>query len=462
VLIVVLWATLGLVSVALLFGHSMVMTYRGADNDVSGHQAEQAIEGAIRYVETLLVDANTSTPGLLPDPTSYLSDSISVGEATFFLLGRSTEASDGSLRGFGLVDEASKISLTVDPRLTGQEKTQALAAIATALKKLKGVTDEFVDAIVDWQDDDDEISESGAESETYQRFTPSYECKNAPLESLEELALLNGATLDVLYGEDTNMNGVLDPNENDGNETDPPDNTDGILDPGILEYVTLYSRESNKYTDSTGASKQRIDVTQLQPPPQQPPQELTALIEKKLGPNRVNAIHQAATVGGAPTSPLQFYFRCKQVMKAEEFALIADALTVGGGEWLYGHVNVNSASEAVLACLPGLDTSLAATIVAGRSSRGQQDANYAWVADLIDDADKIRDLGPLITGRSSAVTADIAAVGRHGRGFRREKVVIDMSTGTPRVVYRRNLAPLGWPLGIDIRDELAQLNKDTR
>ena len=50
VLIVVLWASLGLVSVALLFGHSMLMAYRGADNDVAGRQADQAIEGAVRYV----------------------------------------------------------------------------------------------------------------------------------------------------------------------------------------------------------------------------------------------------------------------------------------------------------------------------------------------------------------------------------------------------------------------------
>ena len=48
VLIVVLWASVGLVSIALLFGHSMVMTYRGADNDFAGRQADQAIEGGIR------------------------------------------------------------------------------------------------------------------------------------------------------------------------------------------------------------------------------------------------------------------------------------------------------------------------------------------------------------------------------------------------------------------------------
>ena len=43
----------------------------------------------------------------------------------------------------------------------------------------------------------------------------------------EELALVNGATYEVLYGEDANMNGVLDPNEDDGEESAPTDNSDG-------------------------------------------------------------------------------------------------------------------------------------------------------------------------------------------------------------------------------------------
>ena len=80
---------------------------------------------------------------------------------------------------------------------------------------------------------------------------------------------------------------------------------------------------------------------------------------------------------------------------------------------------------------------------------------------MLDDA-AANTIGPFITGRSSQVTADVAAVGRHGRGYRREKFVIDQSTGTPRIVYRRNLAPLGWALGNEIREELAQLKKQAR
>jgi type II secretory pathway component PulK len=457
VLIVVLWASLGLVSVSLLFGHAMTMTYRGADNDLAARQAQQAIEGAVRYAETLLTDA--TTPGVLPDPAEYLNDTVPIGDATFYLLGRNVDESDTTTRAFGLIDESGKINLNIDPTLTGQAQTAALTTLATVLKKIPGITDDFIDAIVDWQDPDDDVTENGAESETYLRFDPAYGCKNAPFESTEELALLDGATHDILYGEDANLNGVLDASENDGDESDPPDNADGKLDAGILEYVTVFNRESNKYTDSSGNRVERINLSNLATATP----ALTTLIEERLGQGRAQRIIQAVGAGGPLNSPLQFYIRGKaaSVLTEEDFALLEDALTVKTGDYLYGLVNVNTASETVLACLPGMDADKASDLVAARLSRATQDANYAWIVGVLDDA-TVNTLGPFITGRSSQVTADIAAVGRHGRGYRREKVVIDHSTGTPRIVYRRNLAPLGWALGSEIREELAQWKEGRR
>src|SRR4051794_35833994 len=158
VLIVVLWASLCLVSVALLFGHSMVMTYRGADNDVSGKQAEEAIEGVSRYVETLLV--NAGTPGQILDLTTYETEAVPVGEAKFWLLGGLVDASNGQTRTYGLVDEASKLNINT--------------ATVAMLRELPGMTDEVAAAIVDWRDEDDEVTTNGAESETYATKQPGY------------------------------------------------------------------------------------------------------------------------------------------------------------------------------------------------------------------------------------------------------------------------------------------------
>jgi type II secretory pathway component PulK len=458
VLIVVLWASLGLVSVALLFGHSMVMNYRGADNDVSGHQADQAIEGAARYVETLLV--NAETPGLLPDPAEYLNDSIPVGEATFYLLGRSLDVVDGTSREFGLIDEASKINLNAGT--PGTPPTQAqLAILSTALKALPMMTEELADAIIDWQDADDAVTGSGAESETYLRFTPAYACKNAAFESIEELALLNGATREILYGEDANLNGVLDPNENDGDASDPPDNADGKLDAGILEYVTVFSRQP---ATQSGGTTPRIDVAPAGGSPAQVMQAISTVLSDTLGQERAQKIMQPI-MASPLTSPLDLYITSKErggseAMTSDEFGQIAGKLTMSGG--LYpAPVNVNTASETVLACLPGIGTNKAASLIAARLSRGTQDTSYAWIVETLGNEDA-RKAGPCVTGESWQVTADVAAVGRHGRGYRREKIVIDNAKDTPRIVYRRNLAPLGWALGSEIRDELARLKEVTR
>src|SRR5437868_9981987 len=54
VLIIVLWIALGLVTLALYFAQSMNFELRASDNRVSAQAADQAIEGAVRYVNYLL------------------------------------------------------------------------------------------------------------------------------------------------------------------------------------------------------------------------------------------------------------------------------------------------------------------------------------------------------------------------------------------------------------------------
>jgi hypothetical protein len=93
-------------------------------------------------------------------------------------------------------------------------------------------------------------------------------------------------------------------------------------------------------------------------------------------------------------------------------------------------------------------------VVGARSQQGQASGSIAWLRAALGDEGAVQ-AGPFITGRSLQVSADIAAVGRHGRGYRRARFVIDTSTGTPRVIYRRDLSSLGWALGSDARQSLA-------
>src|ERR1039458_7606262 len=86
VLIIVLWVAIGLVSIALYFANSMNYELRASDNRVNGLAAEQAIEGAARYLAYTL--QTFATNGAVPDNTQFRCAAVPVGDAKFWLIGR--------------------------------------------------------------------------------------------------------------------------------------------------------------------------------------------------------------------------------------------------------------------------------------------------------------------------------------------------------------------------------------
>lgn len=434
VLIIVLWISFGLVSLALYFGHSMMMELRAGDNRAAAVQADQTIEGAARYL--LYVLKNLEEPGQLPDESTYLSQQVPVGDGAFWVVGR---ASDGLVSQvqphFGLIDEAGKVNLNT--------------ATVEMLQALPNVTPELAAAIVDWRDADEEITPNGAESETYLRRSPSYRCKNAKFESIEELRLVNGATPEILDGEDANRNGILDPEENDGAASLPLDDQDGRLDPGLLEYVTVYSREANTRADGSKRINVNTAIT-----------ELNNLLRETFGAERANQIQLRLGQTRNFRSLIEFYTRSQ--MTAEEFARISSEITITDDEYIEGLINVNTASEAVLACLPGIGPDKAASIVAYRKANATELNSIAWLARAIDQ-ESLAAAGAHVTGRSYQFSADISAVGANGRGYRRAWFVFDVtSADEPKIVYRRDRSGLGWGLGPETLQQIQLAKEWTR
>lgn len=418
VLIVVMVACLGLVSLALLFGHSMLMAYRGCDNDLAGHQADQAIEAGVRYAEYLV--ANATAAGEMPDPSTYQADDLAVGDATFWFIGTPGPSDSGTTPVFGLVDEASKLNLNT--------------ATQDMLLALPGMTQDLAAQIAQWR-----TSTSDASTSSSSTSISTGEVKFAPFESVQELAILTGTDTTTLYGADENLNHVLDSNEDDSVRLQSSTGSQGPLDSGLLEYVTVFTREPATLTDGTA----RINVTQTPPPP-----ALMTLLTNQLGRDRAATIARSMATGGPVGSVLEFFVRSG--MTAAEFGKIAGKLR---GSRLTGLVNVNTASQTVLACIPGITADMAAQLVSARESGTQPPTGLAWVAPILGTG--VKAAGPWLTGVTYQVCADVAAVGRHGRGYRRAQFIVDSSTGTPRIIYRRNLASLGWALGNDVRQALA-------
>ena len=432
VLIIVLWVAFGLVSLALYFAQSMSFEMRAADQRAAAIEADQAIAGAARYVTNIL--GRLEEPGQVPILTSYRSEAVPVGDATFWFIGRSdaqsgqaTSQNANDIPAFGLKDEGAKLNLNV--------------ATLEMLEALPRMTTELAASIIDWRDSNDEVTDGGAESMTYLRLNPPYSCKNTNFESVAELRMVNGAYLDLLYGEDANLNGILDPNENDGDVATPLDNRDGRLDFGMFEYLTIYTK----------ASAQGTNVSNRQ--------QLGELLSERLGAARANQV--LAALNGpqaaiATNSVLGFYLASG--LSREEFQPIEGMLV---GPNVVGLVNVNTASEAVLGCLPGIGTTNAPTLVAYRKANtAPRENSMAWVIDAMDRG-ALTQAARWLTGRTYQFTADIAAVGHHGRGYRRVQMVFDTSSGTPIVQYRQDLTHLGWSLGRRVRETL-QLAKEIR
>jgi general secretion pathway protein K len=78
--------------------------------------------------------------------------------------------------------------------------------------------EDLVDALKDWMDPDDEVTNFGAEDSFYQTLDKPHACKNAPVDSLEELLLVRGITKELFYGteERPGISGYLTTQGNDG------------------------------------------------------------------------------------------------------------------------------------------------------------------------------------------------------------------------------------------------------
>jgi type II secretory pathway component PulK len=443
-LIITLWVAFGLVALALYFGNSSSLDLRAADNRAASLEAEQAIEGAARYAAYLL--GRLDQPGLLPDVKTYQCEAAAVGDASFWFIGRDPKVSQitTDLPYFSLVDEASKLNLNT--------------VTAAMLELLPRMTPELAGAIVDWRDADSDLTEMGAEEETYLLKTPAYYAKNAPFESVDELRLVNGADAEILYGEDLNRNGVLDLNENDSNVSLPLDDRNGRLDPGVVEYLTAFTKEPLTTTNGTARVNIRQNTGENQ--------ELRTLLEAALGTSRANEIMRQLGPGGGGgqtvtfNSVLEFYTRSR--MTADEFALIeGDIYSAQGNAAPQGLININTASEQVLACVPGIGTELAGSLVGYRQANSGRMNTVTWAAEILGPQNSAQ-AGRYLTGRSYQFTADIAAVGHLGRGYRRTRFVFDTSTGTPRIIYRQDLSDFGWALGKQARLQQQQLAMNSR
>jgi type II secretory pathway component PulK len=243
VLLAVLVVLVALTLAAYQFSAFMTSEANVADSYIRAAQARAMAESGIHYAAVYLSnsDAFTNTlAGNAYDNGTYFQSVIVQPHDVPRFQGRFSivAALDPNSPGvttqpfrFGVTDESGKINLTA---LMQIDSSGTIAQ--NMLMALPNMTEELANAILDWIDSDDEPRTNGAEGEYYGTLSPPYSPKNGPMDSLEELLFVRGVTPDLLFGNDRNRNGILDPDEDDGT---------GVLDPGWSAYLTVYSRETN-------------------------------------------------------------------------------------------------------------------------------------------------------------------------------------------------------------------------
>jgi hypothetical protein len=246
VLVVIVLLTLA----AYQYSDWMMAETRASASYTRSAQAQALADSGVNYAAAILSnpDAVANTLGGNPfnNPSAFQGIQVSDGSSTqgrpgMFSVVALVSPDDPNAASqpyrFGVADEAGKINLNA---ILALDKGQGNVG-KQMLMALPNMTDELSDAILDWLDTDDTPRSSGAESDYYGSQTPPYQAKNGPLDSLEELLLVKGVTPQLLFGNDLNRNGVLDPGEDDGS---------GQANQGWSAYLTVYSREPN--VDSTG------------------------------------------------------------------------------------------------------------------------------------------------------------------------------------------------------------------
>ncbi len=519
VLVVVAMLTLG------AYTFSETMLSEAAATNMYGRRAQTRAlaDSGLEMVSALLSDEiDPLEISLYHDPLQF--HAVTVLESDNPLLrGRFTIVApvesdlDSRQTRFGLMDESARLNLNTILQLqlpapaapaesessgddSGSATDPILVVQREMLMGLPGMTEEIADSILDWLDEDDNPREFGVESDYYESLSPPYSARNGPIESLDELLKVAGVDSFLLFGEDANRNGLLDLNEDDGEERPPFDDADGILGLGWSAYLTSRSREVNKRAD--GSERINLNEGLLT--------ELYDTIEEELGEEAATFIvayrmygsvedpasgdfpseqNKSVTRGGMDLSggsrrEIKSVYDLVGIEVAaedtEEMALslvspwendpsamieylpdLTDAFTTNDDPFIPGRININQAREEVLQGLLGVliedpetATEAAATIIAARAidpdtgeptidDAGARATNGWLVIEGVVDLPTMRKLDPFLTTRGNVFRMQVVGYFDTGGPFTRLEAVIDASEDTPKLVFVRDLTELG-------------------
>ncbi len=428
----------------------------------------------------------------------------------------------GGIR-FGLQNESARLNintLTVLEKysdalipslaLVGAEdaadETEPENISVSLLMALPGMTVEIAEAILDWLDEDDEARIEGAEFDYYSTLPTPYEPANGPLQSVDELLLVKGVTPTLLFGADTNRNGVIDADEQQrfGVSIETP----GAL--GWSAYLTVHGAEANKtragalrvnvnkddlellYEDlvealgnelyasfivayriggastSAAATLSNASAGGLTAVSGDPFRESSQNQQAQPGgPWTADLLEQLDLTGGGGTSLNQVLdlidatvtvgqgdnarsytspFPGDPISMSIYLPIIMDALTTQDVDVMPGRINLNECASELLYGIPLLSEETVEAILEARANESDDpNRNYeTWpMAEGLLTLEEMRALLPLVTGGGDVYRAQIIGYFENVGASHRSEVIIDATTVNPKIVSWRELSHLG-------------------
>jgi len=347
---------------------------------------------------------------------------------------------------FGITDEASK--LNINTASAGQ-----LMRLISPLVPEGVEPAELVAALLDWRDQDNEPQEAGAESEYYQSLPVPYRAKNAPFDTVEELLLVRGFTGQILYGEDYDRNGLLTTNEDDGELSFPFDNGDGVLNRGLLSYVTVYSQEYNVSNDN----QQRVNLFGKEATVREGLEEIEfesdGVVDFIIGATRQHGTEVTLSLADYLQPRIVHNTLTESPIRGNDVATFFDRCTLDATPERRGLINVVTAPPLVLRCIEGLPEEAIELVVQKRAAlAGPIKATTAWLVteEILTPAD-YAEIQNQITGRSRQFTVESIGFADHSGVYCRLQVIVNMRGPLAQTVYYRDLTKLG--LAFPIRGE---------
>ncbi len=471
----------------LMRGEHLAARYQG-----NHLQAKSLVQSGANFLRVFLEQTATEIEqqGGLRDNPDSLQDVLVVEDEMASYRGRFTVLAPAMSQGYyqelryGLENESAKLNLnSLVPKDEEDRAEDETDSPRDRLLALPGMDEAVADAILDWLDADDLPRSNGAEASYYQTLVPAYQPRNGPIAHLDELLMVQGVTIELLYGFDTNRNYLVDDDELAYGKLEALDNSSGQMNRGWSAYLTVHSLEKNSTSD--GEQKLDLNSDNLQ--------TLHGQLESALGKAEANfvivyrqygAAKQAVSgaVIGAETLSIDFEkeatTRIESVLDLidaqvrvegkppaqaqtvaspwkdnpesyrQAFADLLDLASVSDAERIAGRININQASLPVLLTLPTMTEALAEQIVASRdpevdTTTGDQRHPTWLIAEGLVSLEELKPMLPHMTTGGDVYSGQVVGYFESGTARARAALLLDRSGEQTRLLDWKDLSGLG-------------------